>query len=173
MPYKIENIVFSANCIKCDMCCYFYQNEAHCTPCFTIKEFASVPLHLQKNLKKDDTGFYRPLLIKPQKNNEYSACPFLMEASHECGIYDFRPLDCELWPFRLEIGKQGLSLIVVSEEMCPVMNDKIDVSPEIIDGIIQSLQKRGVFGEIKRSERHVYANENFHIYLQSLEKFLG
>jgi Fe-S-cluster containining protein len=170
---KIKNIVDSHRCIKCDICCYFDESDKGCTPCFTEKEFASVPVHLRNNLAKDNTGFYRPQLIKPQKADEDMVCPFLRESTHECIIYDIRPLDCELWPFRLVNGRQGLSLIVVSEESCPDMNDKIDVAPEIIDGIIQTLQKRGVFGEIGRGERYVYGNEAFHVFLRSLDELLN
>jgi len=169
---NIKNIVDSQRCIKCDICCYFDESDKGCTPCFTEKEFASVPVHLRNNLAKDDTGFYRPRLIMPQKADDDMICPFLDEAAHECRIYKGRPLDCELWPFRLEYRK-GLSLIVVSESMCPAMDGKIDVAPEIIDRIIRTLQKKGAFSEIARGERYVYGNEDFHVFLRSLDEFLN
>ncbi|MBI5847519.1 MAG: YkgJ family cysteine cluster protein [Nitrospirae bacterium] len=181
MTYKINNIVHSADCIKCDICCYFDQDEADCTPCFTQKEYEAIAPQLQEKLKMDDTGYYRPLLQSPQKNNEYSSCAFLIEKSHECGIYGVRPLDCELWPFRIAYANRGtegqrdrdVALIVVSKEICPAMCKSMKIAPEIIDEIIFTLQQRKVFAEIVRGERHVYGNEPFHIYQRSIQKYVA
>lgn len=104
---KIKNIVDSSRCIKCEICCYYDENDESCNPCFTVKEFAAIPAHLQGNLAKDDAGFYRPQLITPQNADEDMVCPFLEEETHQCIINDIKPLDCELWPFRLAYRQAG------------------------------------------------------------------
>ena len=53
-------------------------------------------------LRLPEGNFYRPVIP------DSGACP--LSSAGECRIYDHRPTDCRLFPFQVEMGKNGFAL---------------------------------------------------------------
>lgn len=165
----LSDIVSSPKCLLCKGCCIFYPGEKHLAPCFTAKEFEEINFNYRRFLCSK-SRFYQAKL-KTFRNSNLSACSFLDEATHQCRIYNNRPLDCSLWPFILGYGKQAnkdISLWVISPEMCPAVDLKSKIKPDFVEKIIIFLETADIISEISRGERYIWQNEPYYIHVRSL-----
>lgn len=113
----LENILCSADCAVCQICCKFEPNELIDAPTFSKEEM------LMAITKRDGLFFIKKgnvyqIVLEPWR--EKYICPLLTHTG--CMLNNKRPFDCKSWPFY--VMKKGEKYVVTLTEDCPVVNKK-------------------------------------------------
>jgi len=58
--------------------------------------------------------------------------------------------------------------LVISPEMCPEVDLKSKIKPDIVEKIIIFLKAEDIINEISRGERYIWQNESYYIHVRSL-----
>ncbi len=110
----------------CRGCCKFKKDEIYFAPKITREEIATIKSNgsykdVFRPFKKSKKIF-QITLIKSGLTKEVFVCPYLNEATQACEIYNFRPFDCEFWPFLLMYDKKKEKILIahVNKEICPI-----------------------------------------------------
>lgn len=124
----IKQIVPQGICLECRGCCRFREAVSPWTPSLLSEEAAF--------LKKSgiQESFYslekkKILPVWNEKENTF-LCPFIEEKSYRCEIYDFRPLECALYPFLL--SSRGKKIFLSADLHCPYLESQ-GKSQEILE----------------------------------------
>jgi len=104
------------NCLDCARCCKNYSPRfkmpdiKRISKAMGMKEVAFI----EKYLSMDNEGDY---VVKTKP------CPFL-EEDNSCGIYDYRPSDCERFPYTDEdVFFKRDKITMKNAEFCPAVHD--------------------------------------------------
>ena len=117
-------------CGQCDVCCRFPESDSFLRPYFTRDEIgAAVAQGLSPALFADPVGS-QIALVKHAENNGY-LCPAFNPATSRCGIYDHRPLDCQLYPLALMWSADWSQVELGWDTKCPFMREAV---PQDIHG---------------------------------------
>ena len=127
----IKQFVPSDFCLKCRGCCRFKQVNSVWSPCLLdeeIQELLDKPGIPAASISIDRR-------IQPVANPDGAdfLCPFLGTPDNKCGIYNFRPLECQLYPFLINLRRNKVLLTV--DLNCPYAYAQIN-SPEAKDYIV-------------------------------------
>jgi Fe-S-cluster containining protein len=127
----IKQFVPQEFCLKCRGCCRFKESNSVWSPCLLDEEIQAL---------LDKKGIPTALIsidrrIQPIANPSGAdfLCPFLETQENKCQIYDFRPFECQLYPFLINLRKDKVLLTV--DLNCPYVYEKIN-SQEAKDYII-------------------------------------
>ena len=123
----------TSECQACRGCCKFSKEDIDFGPLFTREEIDILKSKIKvlpklKSFKGSSKAFQFELIKSRQEDGSYKyACPFLDEQTHLCDIYQYRPLDCRMWPFLIMRGEENKKSFIACFEMedCPV-TDKMD-----------------------------------------------
>jgi hypothetical protein len=74
----------------------------------------------------------RRIDLLPNPQGEGFICPFLNLADNKCRIYDWRPFECQLYPFLITL--RGKKVLLTVDLNCPYIKEKIK-SQELKDYI--------------------------------------
>ncbi|MFH1202458.1 MAG: YkgJ family cysteine cluster protein [Candidatus Omnitrophota bacterium] len=108
----LKQLVPEKVCLKCDICCRFPEKETVWSPVLSKDEAEQIRAKdLAKIKVTDNNGFE---LIS--SDGGY-ICPCLSAKDNRCKIYEFRPFDCQLYPFVLTSDGQKISL--AADLKCP------------------------------------------------------
>lgn len=113
----LENILCSADCAACQMCCKFEPDELIDAPTFSKEEM------MMAITKKDGLLFIKKgnvyqIVLEPWKGKYI--CPLLTHVG--CMLNNERPFDCKSWPFY--VMKKGEKYVVTLTKDCPVVSKK-------------------------------------------------
>jgi hypothetical protein len=75
----------------------------------------------------------RRIQLVPNPDGADFICPFLKTQGNQCQIYDFRPFECQLYPFLINLRKNKVLLTV--DLNCPYVYEQIN-SQEAKDYIV-------------------------------------
>jgi len=122
----IRQFVPQEACLKCQGCCRFKEEDSVWLPCLLDGE-------IQELLDKKDIPALSITLGKkiqpiPNPDGEGFICACLNPQDNKCRIYDFRPLECRLYPFLISLRKGKVLLTV--DLNCPYVTERID-TPEM------------------------------------------
>ncbi len=143
----IEQFVPSEYCLKCKGCCRFKEADSVWTPCLLDDE---IQVFLDKKIPPAAISQERKLMAVPDPSGEGFLCPFFMvqesikhfpiplrkslkviaegdflEAQeNKCQIYEFRPFECQLYPFLINMRNKKILLTV--DLNCPYIKEKIN-----------------------------------------------
>ncbi|MBI5854184.1 MAG: GNAT family N-acetyltransferase [Nitrospirae bacterium] len=93
----LPQMVPSATCFRCDVCCRFPEADSFLRPYFTEQEIIeSVARGIDPAHFPDRRGGQVSLV--PNPTGEGFLCPAFDSATSHCRIYEGRPLDCRLYP---------------------------------------------------------------------------
>jgi uncharacterized protein len=127
----IKQFVPQDFCLKCRGCCRFKEANSVWSPCLLDEEMQGL---------LDKKGIPTALIsidrrIQPIANPGGAdfICPFLETRANKCQIYDFRPFECQLYPFLINLRKGKVLLTV--DLNCPYVYEKIN-SQEAKDYIV-------------------------------------
>ena len=118
----IRQFVPSVVCLKCKGCCRFSEANSVWLPCLLDEEIQDL---LDKKIPPVSISIDKKIQPIPNPLSAESAfiCAFLDAPANKCLIYDFRPLECQLYPFLIAIRDKKVLLTV--DLNCPYIKDKM------------------------------------------------
>ncbi len=118
----LTNIISSADCASCKLCCNFLRSSAWETPAldkelvFLLQE-EGIPLVQRPD---GSTSFY--LHYCSESENETALCPMLSPLTGCSLPRRMRPFECRIWPLRLM--KQSGHLVIGLYKYCPALDEE-------------------------------------------------
>ncbi|MEC4890834.1 MAG: phosphatidylglycerol lysyltransferase domain-containing protein [Nitrospira sp.] len=120
----LPQMVPGAVCAQCDVCCRFPESDSFLRPYFTRDEIrAAVSLGLSPALFDDPAGSQIALVKDPAGEGYH--CPAFDAGRAQCGIYQQRPLDCQLYPLALMWSEAGDQILLGWDTKCPFMREAV------------------------------------------------
>jgi len=118
----LPQMVPGAVCAQCDVCCRFPESDSFLRPYFTRDEIReAVSLSLSPALFDDPAGSQIALVKDPAGEGYH--CPAFDLHTARCGIYQQRPLDCQLYPLALMWNEAGDQVVLGWDTKCPFMRE--------------------------------------------------
>ena len=117
--YDLRAFVPSEECLKCDRCCRFAEQDSIWNPVFSAGEVEEIiNSGIAPSVFNIGRVGFKDVRIKAQEiSSMLYACPFFNVDKNCCNVYPLRPFDCRLYPFLLVQMDEGLILGV--DEECP------------------------------------------------------
>lgn len=123
-PKTLPQLVPESVCFRCDVCCRFPEAESFLRPYFTAQEIAAAVAHgLPPESFPDQSGSQVDLVRSPL--GEGYICPAFDPTSGRCGIYEARPLDCQLYPLALMWDAAHEEVVLGWDAKCPFMHEAV------------------------------------------------
>ncbi len=120
----LPQLVSGSTCFRCDTCCRFPEADSFLRPYFTRHELAdAVARGVPESFFPDQSGSQITLVTNP--TGEGYLCPAFDAESSHCGIYDVRPLDCQLYPLALMWDESGQEILLGWDTKCPFMRETV------------------------------------------------
>lgn len=119
--FHLKQLVPQEFCLKCQGCCRFREADSVWVPCLLEEEIQN--LLDRKDIPSAAISSGRKILPLPRPNGEGFICPFLDVANNKCKIYDFRPFECQLYPFL--ISMRGQKILLTVDLNCPYVKDNL------------------------------------------------
>ncbi len=124
VPGAIPQVVPSAACFRCDVCCRFPEADSFLRPYFTRQEIgAAVAQGVAAESFSDASGSQVTLVRNP--SGEGYICPAFDTTTGRCGIYGVRPLDCRLYPLALMWDEAQEQVLLGWDTKCPFMREAV------------------------------------------------
>lgn len=98
----IKQLLIEDFCLKCKGCCRFWQQDSAWGPCLLDTE----------NIPQAAVNHNRRLRLIENPQDVNFLCPFLNTIDNKCRIYNFRPFECQLYPFLISRDKEKVFLSV-------------------------------------------------------------
>jgi Fe-S-cluster containining protein len=139
----IEQFVPQEFCLKCRGCCRFKEANSAWSPCLLDEEIQDL---LDKNIAAASITMDRRIQPIPAPKQEGFICPFLNTQDNKCKIYEFRPLECQLYPFL--ISMRGNKVLLTLDLNCPYVSENLkssqlkDYTDYLADFLNSAQQKR-------------------------------
>jgi uncharacterized protein len=135
----LPQFVPSSTCFRCDVCCRFPEADSFLRPYFTQAEIAEAIARGVSDSFFSGTSGSQIDLVKSPIDEGY-LCPAFDAASGHCGIYDVRPLDCQLYPLALMWDESGQEVLLGWDTKCPFMREAVPRSihehAELMTGLL-------------------------------------
>jgi Fe-S-cluster containining protein len=106
----IKQIILKDFCLNCRLCCRFNEPDSVWVPHLLDDE--------KKRLNEDKIK-----LIFSEKEKVY-LCSFLEPETNKCKIYKNRPLECQLYPFLINLKDKKIFLSL--DLNCPYIKEKLN-----------------------------------------------
>ena len=125
MPQEIPvipgpQVVPSAVCFRCQVCCRFPEPDSILRPYFTKDEIRQAVTHdITPSSFPDHQGSQIEVVRHPM--DEGFLCPAFDPITQHCRIYEVRALDCQLYPFALMWNAQHERVVLGWDTLCPFL----------------------------------------------------
>ena len=120
MSPNIPQFVPQQVCLSCDGCCRFKEQNSSWRPKVAKEEIDQIALGLADKIfsKKftDAQGHIRAV-----QNGGVCRCTFFNTQYNTCGIYSYRPFECQLYPFLL--ARKGEEIFISVHLNCPFIQE--------------------------------------------------
>ncbi len=116
----IKQVIPEEFCLKCRGCCRFKKIDSVWSPCLLDEEIQDL---LDKKIPSACISLNKKLLPIPGPQGEGFICPFLEVKDNKCKIYDFRPFECQLYPFLINL--RGRKVILTLDLNCPYAREHL------------------------------------------------
>ncbi len=120
---ELLQLVPDSACVRCDVCCRFPEADSFLRPYFTDQEIADALTHGVADSSFPDKSGSQVNLVESPIGEGY-LCPAFDSTSGRCGIYDVRPLDCQLYPLALMWDASGEEVLLGWDTKCPFMREE-------------------------------------------------
>lgn len=121
----IKQFVPQEVCLKCKGCCRYSERNSAWAPCLLDEEIQDL---LGKDIPAASISADRRLcLILAQDNHRIEAdffCPFLEIQENKCKIYEFRPFECQVYPFL--ICAKDKKILLTVDLNCPYVKQRLN-----------------------------------------------
>lgn len=108
-------------CLKCLGCCRFKEADSVWLPCLLDEEIQDL---LDKKIPPASISLDRKIQPITSPNQDGFICPFLNTEHNKCKIYDFRPFECQLYPFLIALRDKKVLLTV--DLNCPYIKENLN-----------------------------------------------
>jgi uncharacterized protein len=120
-------VIPSAVCFRCDICCRFPEYDSMLRPYFTAEEIHQAVTHkINPSSFPDHRG--SQIEVVPHPTGEGFLCPAFDPSTQHCRIYDIRPLDCQLYPFVLMWNEAHDRVLFGWDPLCPFLLEQAEES---------------------------------------------
>ncbi|HEU4686525.1 MAG TPA: phosphatidylglycerol lysyltransferase domain-containing protein [Nitrospira sp.] len=151
-------IVPSAACLRCDVCCRFPDPDSPLRPYFMPEEIDRAMTHgLERQWFPSPRGCQ--VLLSPDEHMPGYHCPAFDSGTGRCRIYEERPLDCRLYPLALMWNDRHDQVVLGWDTKCPFMGDQLPaaiqqhcnrvmeliVRPDVVEAIVRHPRLIGRF----------------------------
>lgn len=116
----IKQLIPQEACLKCRGCCRFGEASSVWAPCLLDEETQGL---LHKNIPPAFISSNKRLFPIPNPEQDGFTCPFLVLADNKCKIYEFRPFECQLYPFLINLRSNKVLLTVDLD--CPYVKENL------------------------------------------------
>lgn len=113
----IKQFIPQEFCLNCKSCCRFKSMDSVWSPCLLDEEIQDL---LDRKIPPAAISLNRRLLPIPEPQGQGYICPFLNIQDNKCKIYEFRPFECQLYPFLINLRNKKVLLTV--DLNCPYIN---------------------------------------------------
>ncbi len=103
----IKQLIPQEICLKCQGCCRFRQVNSVWLPCLMEEEIQAL---LDKNIPPAAISIERKIQPLPNPNSDGYICAFFDIPENKCKIYAFRPWECQLYPFLINLRDKKVIL---------------------------------------------------------------
>lgn len=117
----IKQIIPQEHCLNCRGCCRFKEDNSVWLPCLLEEEIQYL---LDKKIPLVSISIDRKIQPIPCPSGEGFICAFLDHKKNLCRIYDFRPFECQLYPFLLNL--RGKKVILTVDLNCPYIAEHLN-----------------------------------------------
>lgn len=117
----IKQIVPQEVCLKCRGCCRFAEADSVWLPCLLDEEMQD--LIDRPDIPAVSVSANKRVLPILNPAGEGFLCPFLGGADNRCKIYSFRPFECQLYPFLINLRGKKAALTV--DLNCPYIKENL------------------------------------------------
>jgi len=130
---QIPQLIPSAICLECPVCCRFPEKSAPLSPFFLPEERAQAEAALGGAMGR----FRNPGPSKAElvPCGHGWACTFFDPKNHKCAVYPTRPLDCSMYPVIVTHDRDGQRVLVGADGKCPALR-----RPEIAAKVSEHLK---------------------------------
>jgi len=152
----IKQIIPQEFCLKCKGCCRFKEINSAWSPCLLDEEIQDL---LDKEIPSAFISSDKKLLLVPNPQGEGFICPFLDVKENKCKTYGFRPLECQLYPFLINL--RGGKVILTLDLNCPYVAQHLKDSnfKEYTDSLIAFLNSPSQLRILKDNPQIIQAYE--------------
>lgn len=116
----IKQFVPESACLKCPGCCRFKEIDSAWTPCLLEEEVQDL---MAKDIPAAYINMQRKIRPIPHPNGKGFICAFFEYASNKCKIYAMRPLECQLYPFLINLRPKKVVLTI--DLNCPYVKENM------------------------------------------------
>lgn len=167
---SLLQIVPSAACLRCDVCCRFPEKDSFLRPFFTENEIqAAIAAGVSAERFPRPSGAQIELVPNPA--GEGYVCPAFDSNTSQCRIYDVRPLDCRLYPFALMWDAEHAQVVFGWDTKCPYMRD-LPSAPidQAAEDIVRWIEGDAALETLARYPRLIGRFQDDVIVLRTLER---
>ncbi|MCX7661064.1 MAG: YkgJ family cysteine cluster protein [Candidatus Omnitrophica bacterium] len=120
----LKQLIPQEVCLKCRNCCRFSSSDSVWSPCLLEEEIQN--LIDRKDIPAVSISIDKRIVPVLSPEGEGFICPLLNIRENKCRIYEFRPFECQLYPFLLSVRRRKVMLTV--DLSCPYVKEKISTS---------------------------------------------
>ncbi len=118
----IKQIVPSEFCLECQGCCRFKEFNSVWLPCLLDEEIQDF---LDRKVPPASISIDKKIQPVCDDQSNY-ICAFLNPADNRCKIYNFRPFECQLYPFLINL--RGKKVVLTVDLNCPYAKNHINTA---------------------------------------------
>ena len=116
----IKQLLPQEYCLKCQGCCRFKEQNSVWLPCLTDEEIQAL---LDRNIPPAAISLDRKIQPDVNPKGDGFVCAFFDLDNNKCKIYDWRPFECQLYPFLINL--RGGKVILTVDFNCPYVKDNM------------------------------------------------
>lgn len=153
----IKQFVPQEICLKCLGCCRFKEPDSVWLPCLLDEEIQDL---LDKKIPPAAISMDNKIQPIPHPAGDGFICGFFDAQNNKCRIYDFRPFECQLYPFLLNL--RGKKIILTADLNCPYIKENLNSKAfeEYIDYLTPFLNSPAQIKMLKNNPQLLKTYEN-------------
>ena len=152
----IKQLIPEEVCVKCQGCCRFKEYNSAWLPCLLEEEIQDL---LDKKMPPASLSLDKKIQPLPHPQGEGFICAFFDIHENKCKIYVFRPFECQLYPFLINLREKRIILTV--DLNCPYIREnlKSQECKEYIDYLVAFLNSPAQIRLLKNNPQILQAYE--------------
>lgn len=116
----IKQFIPQEVCLNCFGCCRFKEANSVWLPCLMDEE---IQVLLDRKIPPAAISIDRKIQPSINPKGEGYICAFFDIEENKCKIYDFRPFECQLYPFLINL--RGGKVILTVDLNCPYIKENL------------------------------------------------